>query len=107
MLRPYCPAELLQPEAFFAHYQILRNVWLAAREPTSSIVFLLPAHNEALWEPLLKVKASLEPSLARRVHLAKIEHVLHRLAMDKSVPPRLSWYAQLLSEKYVVPESAT
>lgn len=107
VLRPYCPSELLQPKAFFANYQILRNIWLAAREPTSSIVFLLPTHNEALWEPLLKMKASLDPSLASRIHLAKIEHVLHSLATDKSVPPRLSWYAQLLSEKYVVPKSAT
>lgn len=106
-LRPYCPAELLQPNAFFAHYQILRNIWLAARDPKSSIVFLLPARNEALREPLLKVRGSLEPSLASRVHLAKLEHVLHSLSTDNSVPPRLSWYAQLLSEKYVVPESAT
>ena len=37
------------------------------------------------------------------VHLAEMEHVLHSLATDKTVPPRLSWYAQLLSEKYVVP----
>jgi len=105
-LRPYCSAELLQPDAFFAHYQILRNIWLAARDPRSSVVFLLPARNEALWEPLRKVRGSLKPPLASRVHLAKLEHVLHSLAIDKSVPPRLSWYSQFLREKYVLPESA-
>lgn len=82
-LAPYCSAELLQPAAFFEHYQILRNIWLAAREPTASVVFLLPARNEALWEPLRQVKAALRPSLRARFHVAELEHVLHSLATDK------------------------
>ncbi len=107
VLRPYCPAELLQPDTFFAYYQILRNIWLAARDPKSSVVFLLPTRNEALWAPLLKVHSSLKPALSSRVHLAKLENVLNRLVVDKSIPPKFSWYAQFLCEKYVLPETAT
>lgn len=107
VLRPYCPAELLLPDTFFAHYQILRNIWFAARDPKASVIFLLPARNETLWTPLEKVHASLTPTLSRRVHLAKLEDVLHRLTVDKSVPPKLSWYAHFLCEKYVPPEIAT
>lgn len=105
VLQPYCPATMLEPAIFFGYYQILRNVWLAARDPAASVVFLLPRHNEPLWKPLDEVVSSLEPSLRKRIHFAAMEDVLEKLTKDKSCPPRLSWYAELLSEKYVPPKS--
>ena len=105
-LAPLCSGELLEPRTFFEHYQILRNVWLAAREPTASTVFLLPKQNAALWEPLRRVMDALQPSLRARVHIAEVEDVFRRLAHDAKGAPKLRWYAELLSEKYIVPSTA-
>ena len=102
-LAPLCSGELLEPRTFFKHYQILRNVWLAAREPTASTLFLLPKRNSALWDPLQRVMDALQPSLRARVYVAELEDVLRRLAQDADGTPKLRWYAELLSEKYVVP----
>ena len=106
-LQPYCPAELLQPDFFFANYQILRNIWLAARDPNATVVFLLPVRNEVLWKPLRAVIAKLEPPLRKRVQLAEMEDVLRKLDSDKSMPARLSMYVELLAEKYVLPHAFT
>lgn len=103
VLQPDCPESLLQPDIFFGYYQILRNVWLAARDPAASVVFLLPSRNETLWRPLRDVVSSLETSLRNRIHLTAMEDVLKTLANDKSCLPKLSWYAELLAEKYVLP----
>lgn len=106
-LGPYCPAELLEPATFFRHYQILRNVYLAACDTAASVVFLLPARNKLLWKPLREVKALLHPSLANRIYLTDVGTVLSRLVSDKTIPDRLSWYAEQLSEKYMFPASST
>jgi hypothetical protein len=105
VLQPCCPARLLEPATFFGYYQILRNVWLAARDPAASVVFLLPKSNKSLWKSLDEVVSSLEPSLRKRIHLTAVEDVLQKLAVDKNCPPSLSWYAELLSEKYVPMQS--
>lgn len=102
-LQKYCPADLLEPETFFANYQILRNIWLAARNPSASVVFLLPTRNEVLWDPLHKVIDLLDTSLRKRIHLASMEKVLNSLSKDKACSSKLSWYAEQLSEKYTLP----
>lgn len=95
-----CAPELLEPQAFFSRYQLLRNVWLAAKDPEASVVFLLPRANSALWPQLVPFIEQLAPPLARRVHAVAIEDVLSALASSKHTPPRLGWYALLLQEKY-------
>jgi hypothetical protein len=100
-LIPHCEAQLLEPKYFFANYQILRNVWLAARDTSSSVLFLLPIQNKVLWEPLLAVKSLLKPLLAERVHVVGIENVLHTLLADKSLDAQLAHYTELLIEKYL------
>ncbi len=105
VLQPYCPAALLEPQAFFGYYQILRNVWLAARDPKASVVFLLPTDNETLWIPLREVVSSLAPTLQRRVHMTSMEAVFATLGVDKKCPAKMVWYAQLLREKYELPEA--
>ena len=97
-----CARELLEAPAFFSKYQLLRNVWLAARDTDSSVVFLVPRANSALWPQLAPFIENLAPSLARRVHAVAIEDVLAALSSSKSAP-RLAWYAELLQEKYVAP----
>jgi hypothetical protein len=101
VLGPYCPAELMEPGRFFANYQILRNVWLVAREPSASLLFLMPRRNESLWGPLRSVLEVLPPDLAGRIHVAAVEDVLEALCRDESLPRRLGAYAELVAEKYV------
>ena len=106
VLRAHCSAEMLEPGRFFSNYQIFRNLWLAARELQSSVVFLLPSQNEALWQPLQTVKDCLQGALAQRFHIVSIERVLQNLASDEVLDPRLRWYAELLAEKYVLSPAA-
>ncbi len=104
ILKPFCPAAMLEPEQFFKYYQILRNIWLAAREPSSSILFLLPAANTKLWESLNEVVEAMAPALRNRIYRVPIEQTLAALARDPQCPPKLSWYAEQLSEKYLIPD---
>lgn len=101
VLEGQCAPELLEPAAFFSKYQLLRNVWLAAKEPSASVVFLVPRANVALWPQLNPFIEQLAPSLGRRVHAVAIEDVLRTLASSDESPPYLAWYARLLQEKYV------
>lgn len=102
VLTGLCPEDCLEPEAFFRRYQLLRNVWLAAREPSATVVFLLPRANSALWSELGPFIDKLEPRLARRVRAVAIEDVLGKLTSARRAPARLFWYAQLLKEKYAL-----
>ena len=101
VLRPYCPPELLEPPTFFANYQILRNVWLAANDEHASVLFLMPRENERLWAPLQSVIRVLTPDLSERIHVVAVEDVLTTLAGDHSLPARLRCQAELLVEKYL------
>ncbi len=106
VLGPYCPAELMEPGRFFTNYQILRNVWLVARAPTASLLFLMPRRNESLWGPLRSVLEVLPPDLAGRIHVVAVEDVLDTLCGDQSLSRQLGAYAELLTEKYVPRASA-
>lgn len=101
VLAGFCNAELLKPQCFFANYQLLRNTWLAAREPESAVVFLLPRANNRIWRQLQGFIQTLSPALASRVHAVAIEDVLSSLASTVSLPDALVGYAELLQEKYV------
>lgn len=107
VLSAYCPEDLLKPPAFFANYQVFRNLWLAARDPGASVVFLLPRHNAALWGRLQAVTTAVSAELAKRVHVVATEDVLVALASARTTPPRLAWYAEQLAEKYLVPDATT
>lgn len=106
VLTGQCDPELLEPPAFFSRYQLLRNVWLAARDPDSSVVFLVPRGNTALWSQLAPFIKKLAPPLARRVHAVAIEDVLDALASSENGRSPLAWYAQLLQEKYLASRAA-
>ena len=82
ILTQFCPSSMLEPEQFFKNYQILRNIWLAAREPKASVIFLLPAANTKLWESLDDVVESMAPSLRDRIYRVPIEQTL----MDLTPP---------------------
>jgi hypothetical protein len=102
VLRTHCSSELLEPTIFFEHYQILRNIWLAARTPDGRALFLLPSRNETLWAPLARVLDGLDDSLRERIRVVKLEALLADLSTDKNNEPKLRWHAEQLSEKYLL-----
>lgn len=100
VLSRFCPASLLEPKEFFSKYQIMRNVWLAARDPVANVVFLLPQVNEGLWEPLRGVIDSLDSSLAKRINVKAMEEVLDAVTRDRGISAKAAWYMEMLKEKY-------
>lgn len=106
VLTGQCNPELLEPSSFFARYQLMRNVWLAAKYPGATVIFLVPRANSALWQQLAPFMAQLAPSLGSRVHAVATEDVLAVLASEKQKQPGLAWYAKLLQEKYAPPSGA-
>lgn len=106
VLRGQCEDHLLEPAAFFANYQILRNVWLAAREPSSQVLFMLPRANVMLWPPLESVLEGLAPQLRQRVRVVAMEDVLATLAADSCLPALLACHVEVMKEKYLVSSSS-
>jgi len=94
--------ELLEPAEFFANYQILRNIWLAARSESDSVVFLLPRANNGLWAQLDPVLSRLSRPMAQRVSVVAVEEVLDTLIQSDRVPARLTAVLWLLREKYLL-----
>jgi len=92
---------LLEPEAFFENYQILRNLWLAARagHEQDRVVFLLPQANARLAAQLQEVLTQVKRPLRSRVSVVYTESLLERLRKDTA--SGLAWYAWWLQEKYV------
>ncbi len=102
-LTGYVDASLLTPNVFFSNYQILRNLWLAAKRPAARVVFLLPRANQNLWKPLRAVLMNVAASLRRRVTVSAIEDVVEALESSATVPAVLRWHARMIREKYVLP----
>jgi hypothetical protein len=102
VLRSHCSSELLEPKVFFEHYQIFRNIWLAARTPDGRAIFLLPSRNDTLWGPLRRVLDGLVGPLRERIRVVTLEALLADLSSDKNNEPELRWHAKQLSEKYLL-----
>ena len=98
--------DLLQPEAFFRNYQLLRNVWLIAREPGARLVFLVPRANTTIWRQLSSFLGMLPNAIATRVRVVAMEDVLESLTAADDLPAALRGYGEVLREKYVLQEAA-
>jgi hypothetical protein len=96
-----CPDFMLEPEYFLKHYQIFRNIWLAALDDRAMLVFLMPRANTGLWQKLGPIREKLHQGLRNRIHIVAIEDVLSALTATK-VPDWVSGYGALLQEKYVL-----
>jgi len=107
VLRGQIDDRLLEEPVFFKHYQILRNLWLAARKgrEKDQVLFLMPEANDGLTEQLDSVLEQIGKPLRARVRLVYVEPLLERLAAQKG-PDSLGWYARILQEKYV-PDAAS
>jgi hypothetical protein len=102
ILESHVDNRLLEPRAFFKNYQILRNLWLAARKghEKDSVVFVLPRANTNPNEQLTNVLSQVRNSLRTRVQIVHVEVLLERLAA-KPAAGDMSWYAAVLAEKYL------
>ena len=94
--------DLLAPEAFFAHYQILRNISLLAERNADQLIFLMPRENEALEAPMTRTLASVSGHVRDRIHVAYVEDCLDILESARSLSTPLRAYAGELKEKYVL-----
>lgn len=101
-LRAHVPAARLQAEAFFAAYQIFRNLWYAAEASDRYVVFLFPRQHTALTETLATVLREIRGSLRDRIIVAYSEDVLARLRADAACPAPLREYAGQLANKYLL-----
>jgi hypothetical protein len=94
--------ELLEEEAFFARYQLLRNVSYADAVNGDCAIFLLPRANVALAKAAEEFFAQdLLPSIRPYVAIYYLEDVLQTLG-EMDLPPWLETHRRLLVEKYVI-----
>lgn len=103
ILREVVAPELLETTSFFGKYQLLRNIWLAARRPSDHVVFLLPRANETIWSLLDPFVDQLQAAMARRVHVVALEDLLDNLSDTKHLPGPMIGYVTQLREKYLLP----
>lgn len=101
VLRQHLAPDLLEPGAFFAQYQVLRNIWHLVRTPSARLVFLLPRENDALWTPLGCTLDRLDVPLRRRISVVAVEDLLERLKTDAECPLALRAHVLRLQDKYV------
>lgn len=102
VLRDHIHSSRLTASVFFQSYQILRNLWHAAKLPNSYVVFLYPRQHEVLTHLLAPVLDDITSDLRGRVLVVHSEDVLGRLAQDESCPLALRSYASRLSRKYLL-----
>jgi len=100
-LAKYLSPDLQYPSAFFASYQILRNVWHLIGAPQSQLIFLIPRGNTQLWPMLEAVLSRVSKEIRGRIQIVAIEDVLDSVGANPQIPPRFGLYARKMREKYV------
>jgi hypothetical protein len=103
VLKGQIDKKLLNSEAFFKNYQILRLAWCAVKEPTTTLMFLLPQANQKLWVRLPKVLDDFSKELRSRTRIVAMEDVLEELSANPGLSPELKEHVRTLQEKYVLP----
>jgi hypothetical protein len=99
-------AQLLEPDTFFEFYQLMRNVWQIAHEPTDRLILLVPRENEFVWPAIAALRKKLAADLRERVRGVAIEDVIASLAKAAPTSPELAGYGAALARKYLPPAEA-
>jgi hypothetical protein len=94
-------AAMLEPATFFAHYQLLRNLWHIAECEDARLIFLIPRANKKIWNDATSFKLRVAEPLRERVAVIAIEEVILSLCEDIRCPDSLRQYAQMLRIKYI------
>jgi hypothetical protein len=101
VLTPHVDDVALTERFFFAHYQLLRNVWHLVKKPASQLVLLYPRANAVLAAPIARVIAHLNVDVAGRIVVAHVEDVLAHLGKQDLRDVRLQFQVSALAEKYL------
>jgi len=88
----------LEPEFFFAHYQLLRNISYLANEP-SHLFLIYPAANERLQPAVDRVHAMIYEEHRHRVHTVYLENLVDEL-VSRVLPGDMTAHFNQFAEKY-------
>lgn len=99
MLKGKVNPELLVPDRFFSHYQLLRNIAYADPSRSASVVFLVPRANERLVQPLAEMREWLSPTMRSLVSVLYLEDIVSQFR--QSLDRHLSAYFDAYAEKYL------
>jgi len=88
----------LEPEFFFAHYQLLRNISYLAAEP-SQLCLVFPAANERLKPAVDRVRALMSDDHRDRVHTIFLEDLVDDL-VSRVPPGDIAEHFDQFAEKY-------
>jgi Restriction Endonuclease associating with ARP len=93
------PSSELEPNQFFARYQILRNISYAG--PGCTVLFVVPRANEGLRDGVAYIESLFLQSTA--VRCLALEDVLESLRSSVR-SPALRHHLERVAEKYLLPE---
>lgn len=99
-LRGKIRPEFLDPELFFQHYQLLRNISYADAVSPAYIVFLLPKENQSLAPPISKILDALTPEIAPQVTVSYLEDFIESLLSSDSNSDMSSYFNDY-AQKYL------
>jgi hypothetical protein len=91
----------LQPDNFFANYEVLRNLSYLGRYPDSGVVFIFPKANEALMKADGVIKQIVSKSLAPRVAILYLEFLVERILEAVADDEPLRRHYLSFRDKYV------
>ena len=92
---------LLEPEAFFANCQLLRNLWQITADARARVLFLVPRVNTTVYAQAEAFRLRVTEPLRERVAVRAIEDVLTALVDDDECPDVLRAHAAAMRLKYV------
>lgn len=96
-------SECLVPLAFFANYQLLRNLSHLELERGDRLVIVRPLANEALRKGEQWFFDRIQPSCKERVAVLNLEDlVVELLSHSERMPTRVAAHLELFGEKYLI-----
>ncbi len=98
-LKEKIASEFLEPDLFFKHYQLLRNVSYANPELPATVIFLVPKANRSIEPSLSRVMAALTPRIRQFVRVLFLEDLVNKLRHESA--SSASSYFDEFAEKYL------
>ncbi len=100
-LRKMVSVDLLEKTTFFAHYQLLRNIWLLSANNRDRLVLFFPRENKSLLPQLERVLVGVDPEVRKRIYVTYVEDVIARLADTHWRLVDLQEHSCALAGKYI------
>lgn len=91
--------QYLEPQAFFANYQILRNLCYLDRQ--SQVLFIVPRANENLEAGLKVIEDAPMEHFRRAIHVVFLEDLIDRI-QSASLSEKMKKHFEEFRAKYVV-----